>query len=230
MALIYYIAGVEDTYDYYASKLQSHSYSVSGTQSDLALWSNNLLDTDASLQAFVNACVAAGPDQCALYNPDAFSVRSTIDSVFAKLKLRPLFVESTDPGEYGLVDVSIARRIVFNFLYRPYGTGAVSATQLAHALASADKGDGRPFWDLQKVREDSFVDDCSTAPKPPRVASGGEMGLAVACGDGDVVEDSLEALQAHFDEVGKTSSFVDNWTHRIRCSSVLFPSNEFQRC
>lgn len=182
-----------------------------------------MLDTDASLQDFANACVEAGPDVCALYKSDSSAVKARIDAVFANLKNRPLAVEGSGapgstPVDYGLVDYSVVRRLVFNFLYRPYSPGPLNATALAGALAAAEGGDGGPFWELQKARENAFLCECTSAPKPPRVADGAEVGLAVACGDGDVVGDSLEELQVHFDAVGKTSSFADMWTHRVRCS------------
>lgn len=164
----------------------------------------------------------AGKDDCALYQSDSKNVMERLNRLFESLKLRPIAVEDHAVGstalDYGLVDYSLVRRLVFAFLYRPYSPGPLSATALAHAIAAADAGDGRPFWELQKTREERFLCECAGTAKPTRVASGAEMGLAVACSDGDAVEDSLDELRMHFEKLAQTSSFADMWTHRVRCA------------
>jgi hypothetical protein len=214
--------GVEDTYDYYSSRSIVYLNARKLNSTYPALWSNNLLDTDAALQHFIDECVNAGPKACALHEKDPHAIDTRITATLERLKRQPLAVthmkNESEVLDYGIVDYSLVRRLMFAFLYRPYSAGPLNGTALATALAAAERGDGWPFWELQRSREVRLPCDCSTGSRPPRVADGAEMGLAVACSDGEEVNDSLEELKDHFEMVGKTSKFVDMWTHRVRCS------------
>lgn len=146
-----------------------------------------------------------------------------INVLFDSLKRRPIAVpiNSTSPdadAAYGLVDYKIARSIVFDFLGTPYDSlfsGALSASSLASALTAAESDDGLPLFRLWN--EDRFTCACTPDGPTPNREDLESVATAIACGDGDVVEDSVEDLQVVFDELAKTSSFADIWPMRARC-------------
>jgi hypothetical protein len=194
-----------------------------------AQWSNNLRDTDAGLDMFYQACVDAGPDECALHNSDAAGVKERVDSIFAALKSRPIPIHArknstvtSDMADYGLVDYRMARSLTFRFLYAPYGSKGLDAAALSRALAATETGDGRSLWDLAaRVRQKEFRCNCDQDEdkEETRQAQMDREGtLAIACSDGDVVNDSLEELQNHYEGMAKMSSFAELWNIRITCA------------
>jgi hypothetical protein len=140
------------------------------------------------------------------------------------LKKRPLAVPAVNDTigtstDYGLVDYQAARRVVFQWLYKPY----TAAHTVAAALAATEAGDGRPLWELSKSALLDYHCDCgSKRPDDggPSVRSqvGREKTLAIACSDGDVVEDSLDELQEHYEGMAKDSAFAEMWSMRLSCS------------
>lgn len=204
------IDGVADSPDYYKAQ-----------------WSINLRDTDATLKWFTDGCAEAGPKECALYEDSKEKVAARVDNLFAKLKTNPIPVplpsNSTSATDYGIVDYGLVRGIVFQFLYKPYNSGAsanrtISATKLAKALAAADNGDGLPLWDLQKAGRPSLKCECPGAPKSAPL---GSAHLAIMCTDGEPVTDTLEELREHYEAMVKYSSFADVWAARVGCACVF---------
>jgi hypothetical protein len=175
---------------------------------------------------FYEACFEAGPDACALYETTVDAVESRVENIFAKLKARPIPVyapaatKSTSSVNYGLTDYAVARNIVFQFLYGPYGSRGHNATAVANGLAAAEKGDGRPLWDLTKDSLTDFKCECGKDEPGTEPIGGRETTLAIACSDGDVVDDGVEELQAHYEEMAKQSSFAELWNIRIQCAYV----------
>jgi hypothetical protein len=191
-----------------------------------AQWSNNLRDTDAGLRMFYEACVHAGPDACALYKVTADAVQSRTEKIFAALKERPIAVTapsntSSSHLEYGLVDYRMAKSTVFKFLYAPYRgiSLSVNSTVLAAVLAAAEARDGRPLWDVNKGKLVELKCECDKSATPPALA-GRETTLAIACSDGDVVADSLDELQTHYEGMAEFSDFAELWDMRVSCSYV----------
>jgi hypothetical protein len=175
---------------------------------------------------FYEACVHAGPDACALYKETADAVQSRTEKIFAALKERPIAVTapsntSSSHLEYGLVDYRMAKSTVFKFLYAPYsGTSlSVNSTVLAAALAAAEARDGRPLWAVNKGALVELNCECDKPSTPP--ARGGlETTLAIACSDGDIVSDSLDELQTHYEGMAEFSGFAELWNIRVSCSYV----------
>ena len=203
-------------------------------------FSNSLLDTDSVLNRFCEECVDAGRRRCALFETTAQAVRSRIDNVLNALKTHPLpvsvrpthqcmmgdedvFVSDT----YGLVDYGLAHRVVFGFLYAPYGGSPlipwISTSVLAHALAAAEgpDADGRPLFELR--HEERLSCQCPSAPRRADLFAGS---VAVACGESEPVYDTVEELQAQWNEMAKTSSFADVWPMRARCLRWPFRTRE----
>lgn len=188
-----------------------------------ALWSNNLLDTDTGLQWFFEACVEAGPERCGLYESSAEKVKARLEALFARLKVRPIAVSkhaATDLYSiglpYGLVDYALVRWLVFRFLYTPYARLNVTAnfaSSLSFWLNEAEKGNGEPIWTA--VKENQLQCRCSEPmPESNHVA---DAGIAILCGDGEKVEDTVEELEEHQARLAQESSFGELWTIRAVC-------------
>ena len=219
-------AGVEDSEDYYASKKDpSDIYDHSSRRLILALWSNNLVDTDKVLDMFFEECAAAGPELCALHDASASRIKARFMSLLISLKTAPMAVTATSllasPIEYGIVDYALVLRIVFEFSYGPYPAAArtVTPADLASALAAAEKGDPVPLWNLDKNNTVEFKCQCSPSPKPPATV-GMDATAAISCTDGDPVEDTTEELGKLWDRVLGDSMFGALWGGRARCSYV----------
>jgi hypothetical protein len=184
---------------------------------------------------FYKACADADPNTCALHEATGAEVKSRTEAIFAELKTRPIPISppansssssdvELDAGilQYGVVDYSMTRNIVFHFLYTPYGSqaGRMNATSLAYALAAAGVGDGRPLWELsQSLKGKEFECECGKEKEPETAMGAGvEQLLAVACSDGDEVNDSVEELQKHYEGMAEMSSFAELWTIRLQCA------------
>jgi hypothetical protein len=196
---------------------------------DTGQWLNNLRDTDAGLRMFYEACVEAGPDACALYRPTANEVQERTAKIFAALKERPIAVTAPVNAtsaelEYGIVDYTMARSTVASVLYGPYGRYVVrpvlGSSALATALAAAEVGDGRPMWSANKGKLAQLECECDESAVPAPLA-GHETTLSIACGDADVVDDSVDELQKHFEGMAKFSDFAEWWDIHVSCAYVF---------
>ncbi|GJE96257.1 alpha/beta hydrolase [Phanerochaete sordida] len=205
------IDGVVDADDYYAGS-----------------WSNNLIDTDTALRMILDACVAAGPTKCALYESTTDKVHARLTSIFDNLKKQPLPIyNSTSGREYGLVDYKLVRTALFMLLYSPNGGTNISADYPAqnflNALAHVEKGDGLPFGRLTHLVpvEPPFSCSCPGEPGKPTVVPflWLEASTAIACSDSDAAhaDDTIEDLEEFFEELAKGTEFADQWAVTLAC-------------
>jgi hypothetical protein len=174
---------------------------------------------------FFAACSDAGPAACALHESSPDEVKERVSKIFADLKNRalPVRAETHAVGastEYGLVDYAFARGFVFQWLYHPY-SAVQNASAVASALAAVERGNGRPLWDMAKGKLINNKCDCGGAWRLPS-GRDDETTLAIACSDGDVVDDSLDELREYFENLAQASSFAELWPPRLMCSCVLF--------
>jgi hypothetical protein len=116
-----------------------------------------------------------------------------------------------------LVDYGMARQVVFQYLYGPYGSRGMNASTAAAALAATEVRNGRPLLDLAKSLRAEFKCECGKDGARQDL-SGRESTFAIACSDGDDVEDSVEELHAHYEKMAKFSSFAELWSVRVQCS------------
>jgi hypothetical protein len=155
-----------------------------------------------------------------LFAPDPAAIKSRVDALFAALKVRPIVVPVTSnatdgPLDYGLLDYGVAHRSFFNYLYNPF----TNASAMATALAAAEQGDGRPFWELGLDSEPE--EECNSGAGTQNIF---ETTTAIACTDGDPVSDSLEELNAWYEQLAATSSFADVLDIHVRCAYAKFHS------
>ena len=196
-------------------------------ESFLALWSNNLRDTDKVLGMFFQACAAAGPELCALHESSASKIKERFMNILAFLKTSPMAVTDgplSSPVEYGTVDYSVALQVAFAFTYDPYPNrpGTIAATELASAFAALEKGNPVPLWRLQKTDMVEFNCRCGQKPKPP-ASFNVDATAAISCTDGEPVEDTVEELKKYWETILEDSMLGVFWDLRARCSYVYAP-------
>jgi hypothetical protein len=173
-------------------------------------------DADKIPQLFYEACSQAGPDSCALFAPDPAAIKARVDALFASLKVKPIVVPVTSnatdgPLDYGLLDYNVVRRSFGNYFYNPF----TNASAMAAALAAAEQGDGRPFWELVPVLD--VIEQCASGAGTQNAL---ETLAAIACTDGDPVSDSLEDLNIWYEQLAATSSFADLLYVHVACAYV----------
>ena len=170
----------------------------------------------------LDACVDAGPDICALYESTSQKVHTRVNNIFDSLKRRPLPISAMVNGtykNYGIVDYKMARTVVFRLLYSPYGRNGVrAAPNVTNALAEAEKGNGLPLAELAGLVPTPFKCECSAPEKPSTPILTPDATFAIACGDGAVLNDTLEDLERHFENMAKDSEFAAVWPFRSFCT------------
>jgi hypothetical protein len=161
---------------------------------------------------FYEAC--AKSDECALHESTPSQVQARLENILEKLRQEPVPVPSAgSPHDYGLVDYSMAKALIFGWTYAPYQT----ASLLASAFAALEKGNGTLVYGV--MRGYMLSCDCSKPPrKPAPLAS--EHTLAIACGDAIAVDENIEELQSHYERMAQFSTFADVWSIHLQCSSV----------
>ena len=165
---------------------------------------------------FLQACVDAGPQECALHEPTASAVHARIHRLFGRLKTNPMPVRITDASPsintpYGLITYKSVKTALFLFLYSPYTTATLGAPRLASALRDVENGDGVALWGLLNSFEEKFSCDCPIIPGEPTPfsVSTPDAQQAIMCTDGDDVFDTVEDLESHFELLAADSEFAD---------------------
>jgi hypothetical protein len=174
----------------------------------LADWDNNLIDTEKGLSMAIEACAASSA--CALHEKTPKLVKKRFDAVFDSLKANPLPV--INGSEYGVVDWVMARRTLFQALYKP----STQFPKLAQAFADIEKGDGQALFRLSSNKDSMFRCECSSGPSVIPIGRE-ETTLAVACGEGSPVTKSLKELEEHYARMAELSSFADVWEIHAMC-------------
>ena len=186
--------------------------------------SGNLVKTDEGWNMFLQSCVEAGPEGCAIYKPSAAEVKARVNGIYETLKKRPLAVTSNlssdSSHEYGLIDYKYTHQLVLGFLYGPYGLKSTTPAQLASALYEAEQGNGAPLWQLGKDQETKFSCECASPdhPPPPHFATP-DASQAILCADADEKHshDTIEDLEDYYVNLAKESEFFDVWPIRAMC-------------
>lgn len=210
------VDGVVDSYNYMDSECAVFVAHVS-SDNPLALWSNNLRDTDAELHNLFVDCVDAGPTLCPIYEETPEAIRNRVDRLLNNLQNSPQSYYNTTDGSFDVIDRNAAKTMIFWTLYKPHGRGY----NLTYALAALEDGDAAPAVKLSGVArelKDFLSCPCGTdGPSRDRQFLW-ETSTAIACGDGRPVTDSLEELREYYDDMAKTSIFAEVWQKRIHCA------------
>ena len=164
---------------------------------NLVLWSNNLMDTNKTMQSFYTGCADAGPDKCLFWAPSPDDIRKNLTNLYKSIQSQPVPVKSN--RSYGLVDYNLVHNIVFRSLYTPFA----SFQRLARGLAELAAGDGTTLLEWM----DSSPFECSQDSSELLENNQLEALTAILCNDGVDVPGDLQYAQKHFDMLSKTSEF-----------------------
>ncbi|KAJ7062892.1 TAP-like protein-domain-containing protein, partial [Mycena amicta] len=193
-------------------------------------YTSSLLDTDDVWQAFADACVAAGPSECAFYSPTSPEIMHKVDKIVSSLRSRPVPVPlrpgTKNPQTFGIADFSLLRNAMFKSLLAPY----VRFPLLAQALAdiASPSRDGTALLDM--VAEEPFACDCDTKEPEEELELVWDASVAIACNDGNVISEDYADLETYYTDLRNISSFADQWAgRRIGCLGwPKFPKSQFR--
>ncbi|KAG9124405.1 hypothetical protein FRC07_011734 [Ceratobasidium sp. 392] len=159
-------------------------------------------DAESAYTSFLNACVDAGPERCALCTSQtttASTIRQAADKLIDELYEHPLPV-SLGEQPY-IVTSGMVRRLIFTRLYRPR-----TWPDLAQQLAATIRGNGRPILDAMVNRI-----ELDTRKKPRSI----EMTAnAVKCVDGPDIT-SADPRQVIEDAIQENVLMYENTTSRF---------------
>ncbi|KAL4259934.1 Serine protease/Carboxylesterase S33 [Pleurotus pulmonarius] len=173
------------------------------------LWSNNLLDTDKTLQSFFDGCFEGGPDLCPFYESSPQAISQKLDDLTHTIFLRPVPVQTK--FSYGLVDYERLRITIFQTLYSPYE----AFPRLAQGLADLMHGNGTVLY---QILEQPVFDCACGAPAP--LMSIPDGGRAIMCTDGAEVRDTVDELEPYVQGLLRDSQWGEVWASiRIGCSA-----------
>jgi hypothetical protein len=176
----------------------------------IALWSNNLLDTDKTMESFYTGCADAGPDRCAFWAPSSDDIRQNLTNLYDSISVQPIPVKTGDT--YGYVDYKMLHSTVFGSLYFPFAT----YRPLAQGLAELAAGNGTII--LKTVTLPPFEcsgDDSSKDLEQNNV----EAQIAILCNDGATILADLRSARKHYEMMSNVSEFGNVWASiRVRCA------------
>jgi hypothetical protein len=180
----------------------------------IALWSNNLVDSEKTLEWYYSDCVNAGPNVCPIWKPTVSEIKQRINTLLERLKIAPIpFINSTT-GEFGIVDYSVAKTLLFQTMYGPHQNGA----DTAHAFAALEAGDAQPMWNLSNSATLERAMEASCLPELASYDFDDVSLIAVSCGDGDPVEPSLDELRQFYAKLAQQSVFAEGWGIHLLCA------------
>ena len=138
-----------------------------------------------------------------------------MEKLLDDLKTNPKHFYNQTTGDYGIVDFSMVKFVIFRALYQPYTIGK----RLFSALADIEKGNPEPIWKLggSGLKKSDYSCSCPAIPPIP-FAEGSDLTLAIACGEGEPVNGDLEELKEFYAKLGESSVFADVWWIHTGCA------------
>jgi hypothetical protein len=169
------------------------------------------------MYAYYEACFQAGPQACAIYDKSPQAIQARVDRILERLKVQPIAASiGSSPGslDYGIVDFSLVKHLLFVYLYHPYG----GASTVATALAALEQGDANPLWQLPVFEAEKDLFKCSMANETSVEQLVIEPQFAIACSDGTPVNDTFDQLEAWYENYARESSFAGGLAVRVECA------------
>ncbi|KAH8826672.1 TAP-like protein-domain-containing protein [Flagelloscypha sp. PMI_526] len=181
------------------------------------LWDRNLLDIEATMQAFFDGCYAAGAVICPFWESSPRLIEEALNTLYETVRKEPIAVQLT-PGHYGVVDYELLRSTVFQSLYSPYAKFPLLAKALDDLKTN---GDGRAIFKLSGGAADKV--SCSTCdPDKYTFNEVDEALYSIACNDGAYVDSGLDAFLEYSDHLKRLSPWAEAWQW-IRSSCAAYP-------
>ncbi|KAJ7262471.1 TAP-like protein-domain-containing protein [Mycena rebaudengoi] len=171
---------------------------------------SSMVDADKSLQTFFDGCAAAGPEACAFYAPTAADIAANLTALTNALKENPIPVITN--VSYGIFDFSQLRTFIFVATYTPYQR----FQPLAQGLAQLAAGDAGPLY---AFLGDTPPFECPNTTAPAFHPNSVEANIAIMCGDGTPVTDSVSQIRNFYAQEARLTSFADSSvSRRVSCS------------
>lgn len=138
-----------------------------------------LNDTDKVMNSFYTLCHRAGLRRCPFYDMTPAAIEKRLDTLLANIKLHPVVVPGSSPGERPeIVSYSTVRRVISMSLYRPI----LYFPLLAKALLALESGNGLPFLTLSgQGIEDSLL--CGSEEGQDLAEGNSDASAAILCSD-----------------------------------------------
>ena len=175
----------------------------------LDLWSDNLLDTNKTMESFYTSCADAGPDRCAFWAPSPDDIRQNLTNLYDSIKVQPVPVKTGNT--YGYVDYTMLHLLVFESLYFPITT----FPPLAQNLADLAAGNGTGV--LKTMTPPPF--ECSVDSSKDLEENDIEAEIAIVCNDGPDVPADVYSAQKHFEMLSNMSEFGNILAAiRVKCA------------
>jgi hypothetical protein len=172
-----------------------------------------MVDADKSLQTFFDGCAAAGPEACPFYAPTAADIAPNLTALTNAIKDEPIPIITN--VSYGLFDFSLLRTFIFVATYTPYQRFPLLAQGLAHLAA----GDAGPLYAFLGDAAPFECPNSSGTTAPAFHVNTVEANIAIMCGDGTAVTDSVSQIRNFYAQEARLSSFADSSVpRRVSCS------------
>ena len=177
-----------------------------------ARWTDNLLDSEKTVDWFYSSCARAGPKACSLAKPGstAADVRTRAESILDQLYRHPVVSTGELPD---LIRWSDVKGLITSYLYSPN-----EYPQIADLLIALE---GVQSSSVAASLSKSDYPMCGHVP-PPQTNDAAQVGIA--CGDAftkQYADYTLEDAQAHYERLYKLSPTVAGaWTHyQLNCAA-----------
>ena len=139
-------------------------------------------------------------------------------SILESLKNKPLAYYSPGGAAHSIIDYSNAKYILFSALYQPFIYGPLALK----ALARAERGDPSLLWQFsfRRAAESLIQCDCPLSGAEEQASYFIEPSIAIACGDGEPVNEGVDELREFYERLGADSFFGEVWWIHATCSWV----------
>lgn len=126
---------------------------------------------------------------------------------------RPLAVVTPKDGTftYGLVDRDVARKALFEAIYKP----REKMLPWFEALADVENGDGRAMLEIAGKTDSLFRCSCGGLKSAYENNIGVET--AISCSDASVVEPNVDELKVLLKKIRGNSKFGELWLTSLMC-------------
>lgn len=151
---------------------------VDGVEFSTGIGTHYLEDTDKVWSAFFTFCHSAGSKKCAMHDSSPAVIKQRVDELLATLKVHPVIVPGSAPGERPeMVTYSTVRKVISASLYRPI----LTYPSVAAALAELELGNGLPILALsgEDVEESQL---CGKGVEEDLEGTG-DASIAIMCSD-----------------------------------------------
>ncbi|EKM51090.1 uncharacterized protein PHACADRAFT_263055 [Phanerochaete carnosa HHB-10118-sp] len=188
------IDGVSDSHQWYFGETDTSS----------------LLDTDAGLTTIYEACVAAGPSLCAVWENSTDLVRARVDNAINAVHIAPLplFNDTNSSAiTFAVVDYSLVVQNLFQAIYMPFSDAPVAA----EAIVALEQGNGSLIYQGSIESAIDALDTCASDGQP-FVAGILDTVTPILCGDSIASKHrSFEQARADYEAMLGMSSLATEW-------------------